>query len=242
VADHKLPAPLGPREAQVWLLDLDLPPERAAAAAALLSADEQERAGHFLVPEPKRRYIAARGQLRQVLGACTGASPAALVFSYAAHGKPRLAEPSQGVEFNLAHSHELGVLAVTRQAPIGVDVEFASRRVDLRTIAERFFAPAEAAQLASLPEAEQLAAFLRCWTRKEAVLKARGDGLSLPLDRFVVSLLPGEPPRVVWLAPELRPAEWTLFNVAAPPGYVAAGAITGALPQLVECGFWPASA
>jgi 4'-phosphopantetheinyl transferase len=225
-----------PREVRVWLLDLDLSPERARAAAALLSADERERADRFRFAEGKRRYTAARGQLRQILGACAGTDPARLVFAYAAHGKPRLAEP--GLEFNLAHSHALGVVAVTEQTPVGIDVEYVPRRVDLRTIAERFFAPAEAAQLLSLPDAEQLAAFQRCWTRKEAVLKALGDGLSLPLDRFEVSLRPGEPPRVVKVAPDLKPADWALFDVAAPSGYVAAGALASALPRLVECGFW----
>jgi 4'-phosphopantetheinyl transferase len=223
---------------QVWLLDLDLPPERAAAAAALLSTDEQQRADRFRFPEGKRRYMAARGQLRQILGATAGADPAQLVFAYAAHGKPRLADPDLGMEFNLAHSHELGVLAVTWRTAIGVDVEYEPRRVDLRTIAERFFAPAEAAQLAGLPEAQQLAAFQRCWTRKEAVLKAHGDGLALPLDWFEVTLLAGEPPRVARIAPELGPIALALFDVTAPPGYVAAGAIMGDLPRLVERGFW----
>jgi 4'-phosphopantetheinyl transferase len=227
-----------PREVEVWLLHLDLPPEQAAANAALLSPDERARADRFAFAEGRRRYIAARGQLRQILGACASADPAALVFAYAARGKPRLAEPLTDLEFNLAHSHQLGVVAVTRQSPVGIDVEYVPRRVDLRTIAERFFAPAEAAQLASLPDHEQLAAFQRCWTRKEAVLKTRGEGLSLPLDRFEVSLLPGEPARVVRMAPDLGPVDWTLFDVSAPVGYVAAGAMVGGAGRIIERGFW----
>jgi 4'-phosphopantetheinyl transferase len=229
-------------DVHVWLLNLDLPPGALREAGMLLAPDEQTRAGRFVLPEGVRRYTAARGQLRQILGAYLDATPTTIRLGYTQQGKPFLAEPRQALCFNLAHSHELGVVALAQRAAVGIDVEFATRRVDMQAIAGRYFALGEVLQLNSLASADRPAAFLRCWTRKEAILKARGDGLMLPLDSYEVSLLPGEPPRIVRVSPEIKPGDWSLFDVDVPDGYTAALAVEGLGWRLVQPGVWAAAA
>jgi 4'-phosphopantetheinyl transferase len=112
----------------------------------------------------------------------------------------------------------------------------------MQAIAGRYFALGEVLQLNSLASADRPAAFLRCWTRKEAILKARGDGLMLPLDSYEVSLLPGEPPRIVRVSPEIKPGDWSLFDVDVPDGYTAALAVEGLGWRLVQPGVWAAAA
>ncbi|MCC6191126.1 MAG: 4'-phosphopantetheinyl transferase superfamily protein [Anaerolineales bacterium] len=231
---------LAARQVDVWLVDLSLGRAALAAAEAALTADENERARKFVFAEGARRYRAGRGQLRQILAAYLRTAPAALRFSYSAQGKPFLAEPSAALQFNITHSHEIAVVAVAEAAAVGTDVEHDARRIDVDEIAGRFFAQGEAAELNSLPAAERPRAFLRCWTRKEAILKAHGGGLGVPLDSFDVSLLPGEPPRLIRAGRELGATGWDLFDVSVPAGYVAALAVEGGGSRPCERGHWPA--
>ncbi len=149
----------------------------------LLSPDELDRAARFRLPQLRDRFIACRSFLREILAGCLNVAPAAIEFTYNAHGKPGV----RGLHFNLSHSGSMAVYAVSRTREVGIDIE----RVDPKfegNIPEHFFSRAEIAGLRSLPRDAQLEAFFRCWTRKEAYLKARGEGLAIGLWSFDVSL------------------------------------------------------
>src|SRR5262249_20133919 len=150
---------------------------------SILAPDEKERAARFHFEHLRSAFIAARGVLRCLLGGYLNRHPGRVQFRYGARGKPAL-EPDAGIEFNLAHSGGLAVLAFASGCPIGVDLEQIRPIPELREIAARFFCAEEAAEIASLPSGERQRSFFRCWTRKEAYIKATGDGLSAPLDQF----------------------------------------------------------
>jgi 4'-phosphopantetheinyl transferase len=216
-----------PDELHVWSIPLEPADDVVARLAETLSADERARADRFVFPRDRRRFVVARGALRSILASYLDLAPSALAFAYGPAGKPRL-EGSADLDFNLAHSHELALCAVTAGGPVGVDVEWLRPMPDLLAVARTAFSPAEQAALLARPEGERLAAFFRCWTSKEAYLKARGDGLSLPLDSFDVSLAADQPPAL--LANRLDPAEpgrWTLHAFAPAEGYVGALAVGG---------------
>ena len=185
-----LPAPAGlelPQdEVHVWRAGLDLSAERLEQLHQLLSADEQQRVARFYFEKDRRHYAAARGFLRTILARYLRLEPAHLRFSYNTFGKPEVAAglSDNSVRLNLAHSHGLALFAVTRTREIGVDLEQVSAERATMDIAQRFFAPAEVAVLHSLPEQARCRAFFSCWTRKEAFIKARGLGLSLPLNQI----------------------------------------------------------
>jgi len=189
----------------------------ADALAPHLSPDEAARAARFVFERDRIAYRIGRGRLREILGAHTGEAPEALRFTYGDHGKPAL---PGGPEFNLSHSGGLACLAISDRV-LGVDIE-AHREIE-EGVAERFFSPAEYAALSALPASGWTDGFFRCWTRKEAVVKAMGDGLSIPLDRFDVTLGPGEPPRMTRLDPEHGAAAgWRLAHLDLGPGMTGA--------------------
>jgi 4'-phosphopantetheinyl transferase len=210
----------------VWKIALDQPPDVVAGLRGLLSADELARADKFRVERGAERYIVGRGVLRTLLGRYTGVPPQTLVFAYNEFGKPGLA--GSDVCFNLSHSHGAALVAVTRGRAIGVDIERVREEVMRERIAERFFSPAEARALAGLPPGQQAQAFFNCWTRKEAWIKARGQGLSISLDSFEVTLAPGEPARLVATRPDAEEAgRWSLRVLDCEPGFAAALAVSG---------------
>jgi 4'-phosphopantetheinyl transferase len=219
----KLQLPHG--EVHVWEGFLDCPPELVTRCAALLSPDEQDRAARFRFERDRARYIVGRAQLRRLLARYLDLQPTAVRFQYGAFDKPSLV--GSGVRFNLAHSGSVVLFAITRLGEIGIDVEIEDAELADERLAERFFSPAEVAVLRSLPYSERPRAFLRCWTRKEAFVKARGDGLQLALDTFDVSLDCGQPVAVLrteWSRSE--PTEWILSDLSDEAvGYIAALAI-----------------
>jgi 4'-phosphopantetheinyl transferase len=171
-----------------------------------------------------------------VLGGYLGSAPEAVRFEYGERGKPRLAEG--GLEFNVSHSGELALAAVTAGVEVGVDVEAVRGMEDALRISERFFSAAERVVLAACPAAERDAAFFRCWTRKEAYVKAVGDGIALGLDRFDVSLDEGEGARFLALESDAgRATAWSLTHVDPGPGYVGALALP-AHPRAVRGFEW----
>ena len=198
---------------------LDLEAEAVDALAALLDPAETARARRFRSADARRAYVVARGRLRELLGAVLDRAPEAVRLGAGPHGKPALAGPAApGVRFNLAHSGQLALCALTQDDEVGVDLEEV-RDVEIAEVASRFFAAAEARSLAALPPSVRREAFFACWTRKEAILKATGDGLRQGLDRFVVSV---EPERAVVLATDGdfgRPEDWSLLPVPLSPGY-----------------------
>jgi 4'-phosphopantetheinyl transferase len=217
-------------EVHVWRVALDQPPDTKAVLLGTLSEDERARAERFRFERDRAHFVAARGALRCVLGRYLGAAPGALRFNYDAYGKPSLAPEFAGgeLEFNLSHSHSLALVAVARGRAVGVDVERVRAEVSGPEIAERFFSPPEFAALRALPAAEQTRAFFDCWTRKEAFVKARGEGLSHPLDEFDVSLAPGEPAALLSVRNDPREAaRWSLRALDAGAGYAAALAVEG---------------
>jgi 4'-phosphopantetheinyl transferase len=201
------------RDVEVIGVALDVGITRQQDLETLLSTEERARAARFHFDRDRNRFIAARGHLRELLGAMLGVPPAEIKFSYNAYGKPETA----GLQFNVSHSEWMALMAISRSRVVGVDIERKNRAFVDDRIPERFFSPAEVQALRALPEGQQTEAFFNCWTRKEAYVKARGLGLSLALDSFDVSLAPGEPARF------LRGAEgWEIEAVSAPEGFAAA--------------------
>lgn len=190
-----------------------------------LSPDELARAKRFVVCSAREHYTTARAVLRNILARYVSATPADLRFSYSEHGKPGLAHPANSVRFNVSHSHELAVYAVTTGQPVGIDVEYLYRRaiVDRLKIAHRFFSDREYNALASLPPYRRDQAFLACWTRKEAFVKAIGHGLSCPLDQFDVTVDPGEPAELLATRWDVFDAQrWSMQGIDPGPDYIGA--------------------
>lgn len=216
---------LAESEVHVWSLPLDLPLPRQDQAAAALSPAERERAARFALPQARRRFIAGRGQLRELLGRYLERDPATLEFESGPHGKPALAgaAAASGLQFNLAHSDNLALLAVTRSGPVGVDLERIRPLPDIPRLVARFFSPRENAAFQALRAQEQTAAFFNLWTRKEAWLKATGEGIGQLLAQVEVSFVPGEPVRLLSLPDGVRAvAGWRLEHLEPAPGFVGA--------------------
>lgn len=217
-------------EVQVWQVGLQQAPATLAALQALLSPDEQQRAARFHFPADQRRYIVGRGTLRVLLGHYLQTPPAQLAFTYNAYGKPQLAGDAETLplQFNLSHSGEHALYAITPQRIVGIDIEWMRANIEYRDLARHVFSPYEQAVLAALPVPEQRVAFYRGWTRKEAFIKARGMGLSLPLDQFDVPLQADIPPRLLATRDDPQEAgRWGLCDLPCPPGYAAALVVAG---------------
>lgn len=232
---------LGCDEVHVWRADLHQAPPQVQGFLNSLAADEQARAERFHFERDREHFIVARGVLRAILGCYMNRAPERLSFCYGSHGKPALAGESDGdaIRFSVSHSHGVALYAATRGREVGIDLERIRFDLAVAEIAERFFSRREAAMLRTLPTEAQREAFFRCWTRKEAYVKARGEGLSLPLDQFDLSLAPGEPDEV--LGAQRDPSEgsrWSLQELTPAPGYVAALAVE-AHGWRLACWQWP---
>lgn len=207
----------------LWRWRLDLSPTDLATAWAVLDGDERARADRFRSPLGRTRFVAARAGLRRRLGRLLEVSPDAVRFRYGPFGKPELDGGNVAdLRFNLSHSGDLAVLAAASGFELGADVE-RLRPVEADRLADRTFSAAEAARIGALPVADKQAGFFRCWTRKEAYVKALGRGFDLPLGSFAVSLAPGEPARLLRVDGEPdEPARWQLVHLEPEPGYVGA--------------------
>ena len=222
---------LGKHEVHVWQAALEQGPSQLDSYLATLSADERSRADRFHFDRDRQHFIAARGILRSILGLYLNRAPRSLSFTYSSHGKPALQLPSdvQSIRFNLSHSQGMALYAVARDREVGVDLEVMRDGPQTEEIAERFFSSREISTLRALPPSLQTSAFFLCWTRKEAYIKARGEGLSLPLDQFDVSLTPGEPAELLGTRPDpLEADRWSLKDLTPEtPGYGSALAVEG---------------
>lgn len=220
------PPRLANGEVHVWLASLTQPAAQVAELRELLDADERGRADRFHFEKDRGRFVVARALLRRLLGLYLNARPAELSFAYGAFGKPELrgeAGAPPALRFNLAHSHELALYAFARGREVGVDLEHVRPDLAGEEIAERFFSAREVAALRSLAPEARAEGFFNCWTRKEAYIKALGEGLSHPLDSFTVSLRPGEPAALLEVeGDEAEAARWSLRELRPAPGYVAA--------------------
>ncbi|MHB8771590.1 MAG: 4'-phosphopantetheinyl transferase family protein [Syntrophales bacterium] len=207
-----------------------------AALRDVLDAGEIARSERIRFPAQRRLFLASRLLLRTVLARYGATAPGAWRFVADEHGKPRVA-PGAGSApaFNLSHTAGVAVVAVTARGDVGVDVENRGRRVQARRLSERFFSPAEAAELAGLPAAELQERFIRTWTLKEAYVKGLGLGFSRPLDSFAFSLTGGRPYRIGFAAapPPADPREWRFALIEPRPRLVAALAVACDRPAAV---------
>lgn len=232
-------APLPFRGHAVWHIALDLDAERRANGTRLLNDDERDRADRFLRPQDRDRFIASHAALRIILGGLLGANPRSLTFAISPTGRPSLTgwdALARGgcvpLDFNLSHSGDHALVAVSTTARIGVDIEAHRPLSDALRIARAHFHPREIAALeAAGPNRE--AAFYAAWTAKEAVVKASGAGLSQPLDGFAVTI-PPVAPALLDVAGTPSPA-WTLIRLAPAPGATGAVAIEA---SHVPCRLW----
>jgi 4'-phosphopantetheinyl transferase len=219
----------------VWWLDLDATPAEVATWEGLLAPDEAARAARLRSRRDRDRFVAARAQLRVLLGTLLDRAPAEVRFAYGPAGKPSV--PGVSLQFNLAHSGGTGLVAVADGRRVGADVERVRPDPLADGVAERFFTAAEAEGLRAVDEVERAAAFFRCWTRKEAFVKANGLSVAPSLARFEVSFRRDERPAVVWCAPGLGPAaDWAVLDVSRAPEEAAAVVVEGAAATAVVHG------
>jgi 4'-phosphopantetheinyl transferase len=235
---------LGRDEVHVWRVPLDWPPTRIRALNAVLSIDEKQKADRYHFAVDRARHVVGRGVLRTILAQCMRTDAQRLCFEYSAFGKPRLAAGSTEIplQFNVSHSGELVLIVLTMGRAVGIDVERMRTDLEVERIAASFFSPQERLALQSLPAQLRFQAFFDCWTRKEAYIKAVGEGLTLPLDQFDVCFLPGQQPRLLATRPD--PAEarrWVIQALDVGPCYRAAVAVEGAGWQL-KMWDWPVNA
>jgi len=234
-------------EAHVWKVPLNRSASQIERLKTNLSSDELARVGRFHFQKDRDAFTVARGMLRFILSRYVRFEPHELAFDYSSYSKPSLQARFNAdmLQFNLSHSHHIALVAVCWQCEIGVDVEWMRDTLSDMQIAERFFSPAEVDALRSVPAIDQKGAFFNCWTRKEAFIKAKGRGLSIPLDQFDVSLKPGEP--AVLQQTRFEPDEaknWTLIDIPLESGYRAALAVSRTITHIkyyhvaVDCDRW----
>lgn len=238
VARGPMPGELAQGVVHVWRITLDEVVHEYQSLVGLLTDDEKERAHKYKFRRDRHRFVAGRAGLRAILGSYVSCSPAMLRFEYGAAGKPSLRYPASPtpVQFNLSHSGGIGLLAVARQT-VGIDVELVRTVPDVEEIAKSYFSATEQRELLQLPVPLRSAGFLNCWTRKEAFVKAIGDGLSLPLDSFDVSLTPGAPVELRQIRGKGSTDRWRIMSV--PVGDNAIAAVVAESPLVgLECRDW----
>lgn len=221
--------PLRPGSFEVLYAFVSLAGEPSSQDESLLDDEERARSRRFVHRVDRSRFVIAHASLRLVLARSIDVDPAAIRYDHGPHGKPRLAPGLRRLEFNLSHSQELALLAVTRDRPVGVDVE--CLRVisgGVQDLSDAPFSDTERKALRALPPAERRTGFFRCWTRKEALIKATGEGLSRDLDSFDVDVGAGCEYAILQIDGRIgEDTGWLLRDLPAPPGYAAAGAVGG---------------
>ncbi|MFT3868849.1 MAG: 4'-phosphopantetheinyl transferase superfamily protein [Nibricoccus sp.] len=227
-----------PHDSNVWLLEANTVHVWHARVSALgqvlpllarsLANDERKRVEGFFRAEDRERFVAAHGILRHVLGCYLKVRPEFLTFEKTGQGKPQLAADfaAPKIRFNLAHSGDVVALAFARETEVGIDVEEINARLDPLDLAQSQFSERELEGLRALSMDNLREAFFHCWARKEAYLKARGDGLFFALNRFAVSVEPGQPAALLWVDDDIAAAQtWRLHDLDLGAGYAAALAL-----------------
>jgi len=226
-------------EAHVWRVSLVTEDTAVSSLRGVLSPDECEKADRFHFRKDRDAFTITRAVLRLLLGQATQRDPLEIRFEHGPQGKPMLpAGFKPDVRFNVSHSNHIALIAIVLEKEVGVDVEFIRSLRGDKDIPERFFSPREVAALRALPEGRQEEAFFACWTRKEAYIKARGGGLSIPLDQFDVSLAPDAPAALLEVRGDPREARrWGMCELKPGEGYAAAIVCEGRDWEL-QCWEW----
>jgi len=227
-------------ELHVWRASLDQDRATIFKLLALLALDERQRAEKYFKSIDRDRFIITRGVLRKILSTYLHIAPYELRFIYNEYGKPSLSadQNSCALSFNLSHSNSLALYAITCGRCVGIDIEYIREDFATLEIAEHYFSKDEVAALKSLPMDQRTIGFFNCWSRKEAFIKAKGMGLSYPLDRFTVSLAPGEPPALLKVdEDEQEVGRWKMYELKPGTGYAAAMITTG-LPVTLKQRNW----
>lgn len=221
---------LEPGEVHVWRVDLLQPEPVVRQFRATLEDEEIHRADRFHFEKDRRAFVVSRGFLRFVIGRYLQTKPAALRFSYGPYGKPALSGEHL-LRFNMSHSRDVALVAVTGGRELGVDVEYIRADFASEDIARRFFSPREVEAFNAVPGEQRVAAFFRCWARKEAYIKAIGRGLSQPLDGFDVTLAPGIPAELL-RADEDDVSRWSLADIDVGEEYAGALVVEGEISDI----------
>lgn len=221
---------LEPGEVHVWRVDLLQPEHVVQQFRATLEDEEIHRADRFHFEKDRKAFAVSRGFLRHVISRYLQTKPSALRFSYGPYGKPALAG-EHSLRFNMSHSRGVALVAVAERRELGVDVEFIRADFASEEIARRFFSPREVEAFNALPEELRVAAFFRCWARKEAYIKAIGRGLSQPLDGFDVTLDPGVPAALL-RADEDDASRWSLVDIDVGEEYAGALMVEGQISDI----------
>ena len=230
LASETLQLDLPEGEVHVWCAPLDGLLARESSLFRTMSPDEKARARRFVFERDRERFSVCRGLLRRILGSYLGVAPSEVQFAYGAHGKPRLgpSHAGSGLRFNVSHSGQLALLAFTHHWEVGVDIELLRHLADVEELARESLSVLEQKALLTLPPELRSAAFLRAWTRKEAILKALGAGIGAPLDRFSVSLDAGTHIEILDMDPSMGSMdEWKLYSLDTAPEIAAALAVKG---------------
>lgn len=217
-------------DVHVWCAWLDQSISSLEKLVQTLSMDERMRAERFQFEQGRQRFIIGRGLLRTILGYYLGIEPGRLDICYGMYGKPALAEMSgtSALRFSLSHADGLTLYAVTRDRELGVDLEQIRHIAETEQIVDRYFSERERAVFRALTPDKKQEAFFSYWTCKEAYLKASGEGLTRPLNQIDVSLVPGEPARLLSVDGDVKKASrWTLQELRPAPGFTAALVVEG---------------
>lgn len=201
------------RAVHIWAIRTKVPSAVVAECEKYLAPEEVTRAARFSFDRPSHTFIVARGFLRRLLGKYLAADPRGIPLAYTSKGKPVLAFDTR-INFNVTHSSDMAAIAIALDCRVGIDLEEIRPLPGLEEIARRFFCWEEAAEILSCSESERARSFFRCWTRKEAYIKAVGEGLHIPLDSFRVTVKPDDFARFVHLGGDAKAAEaWTLHDL-----------------------------
>ncbi|HEY0320037.1 MAG TPA: 4'-phosphopantetheinyl transferase superfamily protein [Pyrinomonadaceae bacterium] len=229
-AQPVVPPPLNDDDVHVWRFRLDQTGAEMERLRTILDRDEMIKAERFHFTRDRQHFIVAHGISRSILARYLRIDPGRISFRYSEYGKPSLANKTGdgAIRFNHSHSHGIALLGITRRREIGVDLEHVRDEIEYREIAKLFFSRREFSTLESLPREAQIKAFYNCWTRKEAYIKAKGGGLSIPLDRFAVSLRPNEAAALVEVEGDAEEtARWSLRELNLGPDYVGSIMVEG---------------
>jgi 4'-phosphopantetheinyl transferase len=208
-------------EVHIWQVSLDVADGHWQVLMSLLPDDEQAKASRFHFVKHRRRHTVSRAALRTLLGQYLKLPPPAIEFTYNAHGKPRLADERLRIKFNVSHTEEIMLVAFAIDSEVGVDIESVLRDVDYVDIGKRWFSPLESRTLLSMPENQRIDAFFRAWSRKEAYIKARGEGMSHPLCQFTVTMDELEPRLIEHQDDPRETSRWRFIDIDVAQNYQA---------------------